>query len=101
MWVLEKVLRSGTAAAASWDETMVFERSAGAGRHARPGGRRATRGCELGSAHAALDGSEEQHRRSDDTPPWFLASCGPKIFNSRVRMHYVRLSKLLRFTDDL
>ena len=50
-------------AAASWDEMMAFERSAGAGRRARPGGRRATRGCELGRAHMAA--SEQTRQRTN------------------------------------
>ena len=55
-WGAPQALCSGAAAAASWDAMMVLERSAGAGRRARLGGRRATRGSELGRAHAASAG---------------------------------------------
>ena len=100
-WGAPQALCSGAAAAASWDAMMVFERSAGAGRRARPGGRRATRGCELGSAPVAASEQTRQRTNLDRVGRAPQVCLWPILNFSCVRMHYVSLSKLLRFTDDL
>ena len=80
---------ASAAAAASWDEMMAFERSAGAGRRARPGGRRATRGCELGSAPVAASEQTRQRTNLDRVGRAPQVCLWPILNFSCVRMHYV------------